>query len=48
MPLSRAAINRCVFINTDSMQAALLFSMNPIPPISAAKLYTASTPFITR
>jgi hypothetical protein len=29
-----------LLISTESMQAALLFSMNPIPPMSAARLKT--------
>ena len=34
----------CVLISTDSMHSALLFSMNPMPPMSAARLKTKSIP----
>ena len=33
-----AACSMWVLTSTDSMQAALLFSMKPIPPMSAARL----------
>ena len=35
---SREAMRRWVFIRTLSMHRALLFSMKPIPPMSAARL----------
>ncbi len=34
----------CVLISTDIMQAALLFSMKPMPPMSAAGMYTCRAP----
>src|SRR5205807_917332 len=42
---SRAAIKRCVLMSTESMHNALLFSMKPIPPMSAARLYTSVDPW---
>ena len=33
-----AAISRCVLISTEIMQAALFASMNPMPPMSHARL----------
>ena len=35
-----------VEISTESMHSALLFSMKPIPPMSAARLNTVSTPSV--
>jgi len=42
VPLSRAAINRCVFINTDSMQAAFDSggTVASFPPVRAASKET--------
>ncbi len=37
-PASLPAISRCVLISTEIMQAALFASMNPIPPMSQARL----------
>ena len=34
----REALNRFVFINTESIHSALLFSINPMPPILQAML----------
>ena len=44
-PASRAAISMCVLMSTDSMHSALWSSMNPIPPMSAARLKIARAPF---
>ena len=38
MPASFPAISRCVLISTEIMQAALFASMNPMPPMSHARL----------
>ena len=37
-PAAFAAMSRCVLMSTVSMQSALLFSMKPMPPMSAARL----------
>ena len=39
-PASRAAMSRWVLMSTLSMHSALFCSMNPMPPMSAARLYT--------
>ena len=47
-PLSRAAMSMCVLVSTESIQSALLCSMKPMPPMSAANWNTASTPSAAR